>query len=288
METLTPNPRSPGTSSGPNDVERLEIELLLDALARHHGWDFRNYAQASLRRRIRYAARNEGVVSISELQARVLHDQEALARLIRGISIHVTTMFRDPDFYKAFRARVIPQLRTYPFIRMWNAGCSTGEEAHSMAIVLAEEGLYDRCRIYATDISDQLLEKARRGIYSLEQMRRYTQAYHRAGGTQDFSKYYVADQGNAIMAHALRKNIVYSQHNLASDGSFNEFHVILCRNVMIYFDAQLRDRVLGLLLGSLVRFGYLAIGKKERLELTAIGHRFEPLPGDARIYRRHG
>ena len=274
--------------SGPNEVERLEIELLLAALARQHGWDFRHYAQASLRRRIRYAARNEGVTSISELQARVLHDPEALARLIRTVSIHVTTMFRDADFYRTLRERVIPQLRTYPFIRLWNAGCSTGEETYSLAILLQEEGLYERCRIYATDISDQLLEKARRGIYTLDQVRRYTQAYHRSGGTNDFSKHYVADQGNAIMTHALRKNIVFSQHNLASDGSFNEFHVILCRNVMIYFDGELRDRVLQLLLGSLVRFGYLAVGKKERLELSPIGHRFEPLPDDARIYRRHG
>jgi chemotaxis protein methyltransferase CheR len=273
-------------SSGPNDVERLEIELLLDALARFHGYDFRNYAQASLTRRIRHAARNEGVASISELQHKVLHDGDALHRLVRTVSIHVTAMFRDADFYKTFRTQVIPQLRTYPFIRIWHAGCSTGEEVYSLAIVLHEASIYDRCRIYATDISDDLLERARRGIYPLDVIRRYTDAYHRAGGTEDFSRYYVADAHGAIIASSLRRNVVFSLHNLAVDASFNEFHIILCRNVMIYFDTTLRDRVLELLYGSLVRFGYLAVGKKERIELTKLGTRFAMLPGDARIYRR--
>ena len=272
--------------SNPSDVERLEIELLLDALARYHGYDFRNYAQASLNRRIRSAARIEGVGSISELQHKVLHDGDALGRLVRTVSIHVTAMFRDADFYQCFRKLVVPQLRTYPFIRVWIAGCSTGEEVYSLAIILHEAGLYDRCRIYATDMSDELLDRARRGIYPLDMIRRYTDAYHKAGGTEDFSRYYVSDSTGAIIANALRKNVVYSMHNLASDASFNEFHVILCRNVMIYFDTKLRDRVLDLLYGSLVRFGYLAVGKKERLELTQIGSKFAMLPGDARIYRR--
>jgi chemotaxis protein methyltransferase CheR len=274
------------TGSGAGDVERLEIELLLDALARYHGYDFRNYAPASLTRRIRAAARNESVSSISELQHKVLHDADALGRLVRAVSIHVTAMFRDADFYQVFRKIVVPQLRTYPFIRLWIAGCSTGEEVYSLAILLHEAQLYDRCRIYATDMSDDLLERARRGIYPADMIRRYTDAYHKAGGTEDFSRYYVSDSEGAIIASPLRKNIVFSMHNLASDASFNEFHVITCRNVLIYFDTQLRDRVLELLYGSLVRFGYLAVGKKERLELTTIGARFAMLPGDARIYRR--
>lgn len=273
-------------SSGPPDVERLEIELLLDALARFHGYDFRNYAPASLNRRIRNAARNEGVGSISELQHKVLHDADALGRLVRTVSIHVTSMFRDADFYQTLRRVVVPQLRTYPFMRIWIAGCSTGEEVYSLAIVLHEAGIYDRCRIYATDMSDELLEKARRGIYPLDMIRRYTDAYHKAGGTEDFSRYYISDSSGAIIISPLRKNVVFSMHNLASDASFNEFHVILCRNVMIYFDTTLRDKVLELLYSSLVRFGYLAVGKKERLELTQFGARFAMLPGDARIYRR--
>src|SRR5690349_21021762 len=265
-------------ASGPNDVERLEIELLLDALARHHGYDFRNYAPASLNRRIRAAARNEHVGSISELQHKVLHDADALGRLVRAVSIHVTSMFRDADFYQTFRKVVVPQLRTYPFMRIWIAGCSTGEEVYSLAIVLHEAGIYDRCRIYATDMSDELLEKARRGIYPLDMIRRYTDAYHKAGGVEDFSRYYVSDSTGAIIISPLRKNVVFSMHNLASDASFNEFHVILCRNVMIYFDTTLRDKVLELLYSSLVRFGYLVVGKKERLELTTMGARFAMLP----------
>jgi chemotaxis protein methyltransferase CheR len=267
-------------------LERMEIELLLDGLARHHGYDFRRYAAGSLTRRIRHALHNEGAASISELQHRILHDPGALDRFLRVLTIHVTSMFRDADFYRAFRTQVVPQLRTYPFVRIWHAGCSTGEEAYSLAILLAEQGLLDRCRIYATDISDSVLDRARRGIIPLDQMRRHTEAYHTAGGTGDFSRYYVTDAENAILSAQLRKHILFSQHNLASDGSFNEFNVVLCRNVMIYFGVELRERVLQLLHDSLVRFGYLAIGKKESLAYSGLRHRFEALPGDARIYRR--
>jgi chemotaxis protein methyltransferase CheR len=269
-----------------DDLERLEIELLTQGIARHYGYDFSGYAPASLRRRVRHAVRMEGVESISQLQHRVLHDDNALDRFLRALTIHVTSMFRDADVYRAFRKQVIPQLRTYPFVRIWHAGCSSGEEVYSMAIMLEEEGLYDRARIYATDISDTVLERARRGVFPLELMRKYTEGYHRAGGIRDFSRYYVADAEFAIMTAGLRRNIVFSQHNLASDGSFNEFNVILCRNVMIYFGSELRDRCQQLLHDSLVRFGYLVIGKKESLEHTAQRPRFEELPGDARIYRR--
>lgn len=268
------------------ELEKVELELLLDGLARHHGYDFRRYAKASITRRVRHALRNEGLASISQLQHRVLHDADALDRFIRTVTIHVTSMFRDADFYRTFRKQVVPALRTYPFVRIWVAGCSTGEEAYSLAILLDEEGLHDRCRIYATDISDTVLEHARRGIFPLEAMRKYTEAYHRAGGTRDFSRYYVADAQNAILSTYLRKNILFSNHNLASDGSFNEFNVVLCRNVLIYFENDLRDRVLRLLHDSLVRFGYLVLGKKESLEHTPLRDRFEVLSGEARIYRR--
>ena len=267
-------------------LENLEIELLLQAITRHYGFDFRGYAAASMKRRIHHAMDSLAVETVSHLQARVLHDEDAFERFLRSLTIHVTAMFRDADFYRSMRTQVIPQLRTYPFIRIWHAGCATGEEVYSMAILLEEAGLYDRARLYATDISEHVLEHARRGIYSAELVRKYTEAYHRAGGVQDFSRYYLADGERAIMASSLKRNIVFSPHNLASDGSFNEFNLILCRNVLIYFGGDLRDRVAQLLHDSLVRFGYLALGRKENLELTPLSARFESLPGGQRIYKR--
>jgi chemotaxis protein methyltransferase CheR len=275
-------------SDGASDLERLEIELLLTGIARHYGYDFRGYAPASLTRRIRFATSNEGLRTISQLQDLVLHDESALDRFLRGLTIHVTSMFRDADFYRSFRKEVIPQLRTYPFVRIWHAGCSSGEEVFSMAVMLEEEGLYDRARLYATDISDIVLERARRGVFRLEHMRKYTEAYVRAGGTQDFSRYYVADDEYALMSSVLRRNIIFSRHNLISDGSFNEFNVIVCRNVMIYFGNELRDRALGLLESSLVRFGYLCVGKKEALQHTPVVQHFEELPSRVRIFRKVG
>ena len=269
-----------------HDLEDLEIELLLLAVVRRYGYDFRGYAPASLKRRIHHAMEAMGITRVSDLLVRVLHDEHALVRFLRSLTIHVTAMFRDAEFYRQFRSVVVPQLRTYPFVRIWHAGCATGEEVYSMAILLEEEGLYDRTRLYATDISETVLEQARRGIYSTELMRKYTDGYHRAGGTQDFSRYYVADGEHAILTASLKRNIVFSPHNLASDGSFNEFSVILCRNVLIYFGAELRDRVAQLLYDSLVRFGYLALGRRESLELTPISARFEAVPGDLRIYKR--
>lgn len=272
--------------AGDADLETLEIDLLLQGLARHYGYDFRGYAPASLRRRVHHAMTMMSVGTVSELQARVLHDEHALDRFLRALTIHVTAMFRDPDFYRTLRRIVVPQLRTYPFVRIWHAGCSTGEEVYSMAILLEEEGLYERTRLYATDISETVLDRARRGIYAGDLMRKYTEGYHKAGGTQDFSRYYVADGENAILSSQLKRNIVFSPHNLASDGSFNEFNLILCRNVMIYFGNELRDRATKLLHDSLVRFGYLALGKKESVDPTPLAARFEALPGDQRIYKR--
>jgi chemotaxis protein methyltransferase CheR len=280
----TPQPVTAATEG--RDLENLEIELLLTAIARHYGFDFRGYAPASLKRRIHHAMEALAMPTVSALQALVLHDDHALERLMRAMTIHVTAMFRDPEFYRHVRSQVIPQLRTYPFVRIWHAGCATGEEVYSMAILLEEEGLYDRARLYATDISEAVLEHARKGIYSADLMRKYTEGYHRAGGNRDFSRYYTADGEHAIMSSSLRRNIVFSPHNLASDGSFNEFNVIFCRNVMIYFGGELRDRVAQLLHDSLVRFGFLALGRRETLDLTPLGPRFEQLAGDQRIYKR--
>ena len=276
----------PRASDDAMDLEALELELFLSGVARRYGYDFRKYSPASLHRRLHRAMQEEGVRTLSGLQERVLHDPEALRRLLRNVSVQVTGMFRDPPFFRALRERVLPVLRTYPFARIWHAGCSTGEEAYSLAILLHEEGILERCRIYATDLSEHLLEQAQRAVFPLLGMREHTAAYHRAGGKADFSTYYTADARHAILREDLRRRVVFSQHNLVSDGPFNEFQLVLCRNVMIYFDAELRDRVLGLLHESLVPLGILALGIRESLQFTPYADRFEPVDEALRIYRR--
>lgn len=270
-----------------DELEELEIRLLLEGVHRRYGYDFRQYTPASLRRRIRRMVHNENVSSTTALLDRVIRDPRCMRRLIDTLAVHVTAMFRDPPFYRALREHVVPLLRTFPFLRVWHAGCSTGEEVYSLAILLEEEGLYDRCRIYATDLSDSLLERARRGIFPLPAMREYTENYIRGGGKHEFSKYYRADREHVIFASSIKRNMVFSQHDLAVDGSFNEFQLVLCRNVMIYFDDTLRERVQDLLYQSLSLSGVLGLGMKESVRYWPLGDRFEDLPGDARLYRRH-
>jgi len=290
MPLVIADPDTSGDGGPPLDiaqnVEDLEIQLLLDGILHRYGYDFRHYAPASLRRRIRSIVEKEGVPSISTLQERILREPGCMARFITSLSVPVTAMFRDPSFYRALRSEVVPMLRTYPFVRIWHAGCSTGEEVYSLAILLTEENLYDRCRIYATDLSDATLQRATKGIYDLSRMRDYTHNYQLFGGQQDFSSYYTADHERVIFSPRLRKNIVFSQHNLVSDGPFNEFNLILCRNVMIYFDRTLRDQVLRLLDSSLCRFGVLGIGRKETLEFSSIASRYAELPARIRLYRK--
>jgi chemotaxis protein methyltransferase CheR len=197
-------------------------------------------------------------------------------------------MFRDPSFYLTFRNQVVPLLRTYPFIRIWHAGCSTGEEVYSMAILMQEEGLYHRCRFYATDMNEVVLKKARAGIFHLDLMQEYTQNYLKAGGKHSFSEYYTAAYDSAIFRASLRENILFSQHNLATDGSFNEFNVILCRNVLIYFNQALQERVHNLLYDSLSRFGVLGLGRQESLKFTPHEHHYEALEKREKLYRRIG
>ena len=269
-----------------DELEQIEIALLLEGVYRYYGFDFRDYSLASLRRRIWSVARAEGLATISALQDRVLHDRVALERFLLAISVNVTAMFRDPGFYLAFRSRVVPLLRTYPFIRIWHTGCSTGEEVYSMAILLIEEDLHSRCRIYATDINEAVLRKARDGIFPLNKMQEYTQSYLRSGGKRAFSEYYTAAYGSAIFAAALRENIVFSQHNLAMDRSFNEFHVILCRNVLIYFNERLQARVHDLLYDSLVKFGVLGLGNNESTHFSPHEHSYAELEHGTRLYRR--
>jgi chemotaxis protein methyltransferase CheR len=268
------------------DLERLEIELLLEGVFRHYGFDFRSYAYASIRRRLWKRVEGEGLSSISELQAKILHDTDAMERLLLDLSVNVTAMFRDPTFYKEFRERVIPLLRTYPFIRIWHAGCSTGEEVFSMAIVLEEEGLYDRARLYATDINDVVLQRARQGIFPLDRMQEYTENYLRAGGKRSFSEYYTAKYDGALFTPALTRNIVFSQHNLVTDRSFSEFHVIFCRNVLIYFDKALQNRVHSLFYDSLVMFGVLALGSKESLKFSQYEPCYEKLSVGEKLYKK--
>ena len=268
------------------EIESIEIDLLLTAVARRYGYDFRHYAPASLRRRIRRAVSNEGVATISALQERLLHSPDSLAGFVSALSVHTTSMFRDPPFYRALRRTVVPHLRTYPFVRIWHAGCASGEEVYSLAIVLAECGIYDRCRIYATDISDELLDRARRGVFPLASMRDYTARYIQSGGEREFSSYYAARHEHALMRDSLKKNVVFSQHNLVSDRSFNEFQMVLCRNVMIYFDQTLRERVHSLIYDSLVKFGILGLGMRETVQYSRVAERYQALEGDVRLYRR--
>ena len=268
------------------DLERIEIELLLEGIFRHYGFDFRSYAYASIRRRLWRRIEAEGLKSVSALQERVLHQPEMMERLLLDLSINVTAMFRDPAFYLAFRQKVVPHLRTYPFIRVWHAGCSTGEEVYSMAILLEEEGLYERSRIYATDINEVVVHRARTGIFPLERMQEYTENYIRAGGTRSFSEYYIAKYDGALFSPALHRNVVFSQHNLVTDRSFAEFNVILCRNVLIYFDRELQARVHGLFHESLVHLGILCLGSKESLRLSQYEDSYEELSAPERIYRK--
>lgn len=277
----------PGPPAGYSaELERTEVELLLEGIFRQYGFDFRSYAYASIRRRLWKRVEAESLANLSELQARVLHDSDALERLLLDLSVNVTAMFRDPLFYATFRTQVIPLLRTYPFIRLWHAGCSTGEEVYSVAIMLEEEGLYDRARIYATDINDVVLQQARRGIFPLERMQEYTENYIRAGGKRSFSEYYTAKYDGALFDQRLTRNVVFAQHNLVTDRSFAEFNTIFCRNVLIYFDKDLQNRVHSLFYDSLIRLGMLCLGSKETLKFSTYEPCYERLDANEKIYRK--
>jgi chemotaxis protein methyltransferase CheR len=277
-----------GAHGGDPDLEEIEIDVLLEGVFRRYGFDFRNYARASLRRRLLRRRDLEGVATVSGLLERLLHDPECMERLLLDLSINVTAMFRDPSFYRTFRHVVVPILRTYPFLRIWNAGCSTGEETYSLAIVLAEEGLLDRTRIYATDINKSVLARAREGVFPMEKMRDYTENYLAAGGTRAFSEYYVAAYDGARFDPALAANVVFAQHNLVADRSFNEFHMVVCRNVLIYFDKVLQDRVHRLFYDSLARFGILALGQKETVVFTPHERDYQAVDEAGRLYRKAG
>ncbi|HVF41238.1 MAG TPA: protein-glutamate O-methyltransferase CheR [Gemmatimonadaceae bacterium] len=275
---------------GPNnydpELERIEVELLLEGIYRHYGFDFRSYAFASIRRRLWKRMEAEGLSRVSDLQARILHEPPLMEKLLLDLSINVTAMFRDPSFYRAFREHVVPLLRTYPFIRIWHAGCATGEEVYSMAILLQEEGLYERSRIYATDINEVVLQRAKEGIFPLDRMQEYTENYIAAGGKRAFSDYYLARYDGALFSPGLTKNVVFSLHNLVTDRSFAEFNVILCRNVLIYFDKTLQGKVHGLFYDSLAMFGILILGSKESLRFSPYEECYEQINGPEKIFRK--
>jgi chemotaxis protein methyltransferase CheR len=276
----------PSTPEGRLETEALELQLLLEGIYRQYGFDFREYAPASLKRRVWRRVQAEQAGTITGLLERVLHDADVMERLLLDLSINVTSMFRDPTFYNAFRVQVVPLLRTYPFTRIWVAGCSTGEEVYSLAILLHEEAIYDRTRIYATDINEAVLERARDGVFPVDKMQEYTENYIRAGGKQSFSEYYLAKYEGALFDRKLTENVVWAPHNLVQDRSFNTFNVILCRNVMIYFDRALQTRVHQLFHDSLERFGILALGHKESIRFTGFENAYEELDALERIYRK--
>ena len=271
---------------GEGPLEDIELDLLLEGVFRRYGLDFRGYARMSLRRRVWNMVHAQKMESISALQAQVLHDPKMMDELLLHLSVNTTTMFRDPSFFTAFREKVVPHLFSAPFVRIWHAGCSTGEEVYSLAILLTEAGLYERSRIYATDMNAAVVERAKSGIFPLEHMREYTANYQRAGGKASFSDYYTANYDHAIFKSSLRKNIVFAQHNLVSDGTFNEFNVVLCRNVLIYFGTDLQARVHRLLSQSLRRFGVLALGRGETLRHTVIENDYDEIDLNERLYRR--
>ncbi|KAB7705951.1 protein-glutamate O-methyltransferase CheR [Bacillus aerolatus] len=269
-----------------HELEAIEIDLLLEGIYRYYGFDFRNYAVPFLNRRIWNRVRAENVSSISGLQEKIFHDPSVMKRLVYDFSINVTEMFRDPSFFFSFRTKIVPLLRDCSAIRIWHAGCSTGEEVYSMAILLHEEGLYEKTRIYATDINENVLKHAQAGEFPLQRMQLYTRNYLAAGGIRSFSEYYTAKNENAIFHPFLMKNVVFAQHNLATDRSFNEFHVIICRNVMIYFNKMLQNRVHHLLHESLSLSGILALGSKEGIKFTSIANSYEEVDSFEKVYRK--
>jgi len=268
-------------------VEKTETDLLLEAVFRRYGYDFRSYARASIERRVRLFMATEGFATMPELTLRVPDDRELFSRLARSFSVPVTELFRDPQFYRAVRERVLPLLRTWPHFKIWHAGCATGEEVYSLAILLKEEGLYDRATIYATDFNDEALDLARAGVYEADNMKAATRNYQAAGGKASFSEYYHCRYGSAAMNPELKGRLVFTNHNLASDGVFGETHLVFCRNVLIYFNRALQNRALRLFSASLVNGGFLCLGAKEDLRFSEVNGLYEVADKKARIYKRN-
>ena len=273
-------------SSELNSNINLEIRLLLEAIYSKYGYDFRNYGQAHIKRRILHRLSSSKLDNVSELQHKIIYDKDYLKVILEDLSITVTEMFRDPSFYIAIKKEIIPILKTYPYFKIWHAGCATGQEVYSMAILLMEEGIYDRAQIYATDFNQIALQKAKDGIYPIERIKEYTLNYQKSGGKNSFSDYYTAKYESVIIDKSLKKNIVFADHNLVTDGVFAEVNMIICRNVLIYFNKELQDRVLKLFEDSLIAGGYLCLGSKESLRFAKNYKNFETIDDTEKLYKK--
>lgn len=270
----------------PDKVEDIEIRLLLEGLYQRYHYDFRSYAQASIKRRLKQARDELGYRSFSAMQEAMLHDERMLSRLLGYLTVQVSELFRDPSYFRAIREKVVPHLRTYPSLRIWVAGCATGEELYSLAILFREEGLEERTLFYATDINQDALAKAEAGIYDLERMQLFTENHRKSGGKSSLSDYYSAAYGKAIFDKSLRSRVVFSDHSLVTDAVFAEMHLISCRNVLIYFDRALQDRAVGLFSDALARKGFLGLGSKESLRFSIHASEFSEWSRDDKIYQK--
>lgn len=268
-----------------SQISTEELDEIIYLVRKQYGYDFSDYARASLQRRVIRCMQKAGCLTAYELKFQLTNDSRFFAWFIESLTVNVTEMFRDPDFYKELRNSVLPKLASYPTIKIWHAGCSTGEEVFSMAILLHEAGLLSRTRLYATDLNPANLERARQGIVPLQHMKDYTSNYIQSGGIHEFSSYYTARYENAIIHKEYRKNLVFATHNLATDQAFNEFQLVCCRNVLIYFNRTLQNRVMTLFSNSLSPLGYLALGMKESLLFSEARHQFDAVNPAVRIYR---
>ncbi len=266
--------------------EEIEISLLLEAIYLKYGYDFRGYARAHIKRRIMHQMALADLSNLSELQHKILYDRGFFYKILPDFSINVTEMFRDPSFYMTLRREVIPILKKYPAIKIWHAGCSTGEEVYSMAILLQEEGVTDNVQIYATDFNEAVLAQAQQGIYPISSIKEYTYNYQRAGGSGSFADYYTSQIDSVKIDASLKKNIVFADHNLVTDGVFGEMNMIICRNVLIYFTRKLQNQVIGLFVDSLCPRGFLGLGSKETIRFCEHAHKFESIAEEEKIYRK--
>ncbi len=266
------------------ESQDIEIRLLIDAIFRKYGYDFRNYSQAHIKRRILNRFQLSGLNTISEMTHKILYDSDFVDKILMDLSITVTEMFRDPTFYKAVRQCVLPVLRSAPFVKIWHAGCASGEEVYSMAIMLKEEGLLHKTQIYATDFNPLIIQYAREAEYPTNRIKEFTVSYQKAGGKRSFSDYYTADHKSAKLNDNLKKNIVFDNHNLVTDSVFAEINLVVCRNVLIYFDRQLQDKVIRLFMDSMPGGGFLCLGSKETLQFSTHNESFEPVVEHERVY----
>lgn len=268
------------------DNEEIEIDLVLEALLKKSDFDYRNYSKSHIKRRLNHRMAVSGYNRYSDMIPDIIYDDKFLGKLLSDLSINVTEMFRDPSFFKAVKEEIFPYIKTYPFVKIWHAGCSSGQEVYSMAILLKEDGLYDKVQIYATDFNSNILERAKEAIYPIDHIKKYTSNYQQGGGHYSFADYYTVSYDTVTISPSLKKNILFSFHNLVTDGIFGEMHVIVCRNVLIYFDKELQNMVLKLFYESLVPGGFLCLGSKESIRFSDVEKLFEVVSPAEKIFRK--